>query len=470
MSIRQLRARLAHDESGLGIVEILVSLMIFAIVIIGVTYSMISMTRLTGDASARETATNLAAAEIDRVAAIPDAFNVHDASTPKQVVVDGITYNIQTKTGWVSANGSTGNCGIGAAGGQLQYKRVNVTVTWDGMYLQNPVRADTALAPSTRLNDPTAGTILVSITRESGEGQAGISVSATKTSGGAGLPDPFDPTDVDGCAYALKAPPGTYNLTTSMSGYIDTNQQLLPVTQSITVVAGSATPISLQQDLAQTYTIKYAANSTRTVKLPTNLDVTYFGQAAASPLNEAGTATRKLYPWTVGYQVIAGNPTTCAAADPERWTATGTTTGKLAGTRAFKVPGAAGGTGNLPATMGVADVVIPGATSTNFFLTAVASSVTSGGNPGCTAAATTIYKFGSFAGGSTQTVALPYGTWKLYTGATSGAVTTQITTGVTVRDAAISLDSLGAPLTGIAPTTSTFASNILTLDPRMPKP
>jgi type II secretory pathway pseudopilin PulG len=468
VSIRQLRARIARDESGMGIVEILVALMIFAIVAIGMSYSMISMTRLTGDASARETATNLAAAEIDRVAAIPDAFNVHDVTTPKQIVVDGITYNIQTRTGWVSANGSTGNCGIGAAGGQLQYKRVNVTVTWDGMYLKNPVRADTALAPSTRLNDPTAGTILISITRESGDGQAGIAVSATKTSGGLGITDSIDPTDVEGCTYVLQAPPGTYNLTTTKAGYIDTNQQLLPVTQSIVVTAGAATPVSLQQDLADTYVIKYAANSTRTVKLPTNLDVTYFGQSAAAPLTELGPANRKLYPWGAGYQVVAGNPSSCAAVDPEKWTATGTTTGKQAGVRAAKVPGSAGGGGTLPASMGVADVVIPG--TATVFLTATAQSVTSGGNPGCTGAATTIYKFVSFAGGSTQTIALPYGVWKLTYGATAGSTTTTITTGVTIRDAAITLDATGYPMTAVASTTSTFASNLLTFDPRIPKP
>ena len=465
MSIRQLRARLARDESGLGIVEILVSLMIFAIVTVGMTYSMISMTRLTGDAAARETATNLAAAEIDRVAAIPDAFNVHDETKPKQVVVDGITYNVKTQTGWVSANGSTGNCGIGAAGGQLQYKRVNVTITWDNMYLKNPVRADTALAPSTRLNDPTAGTILVSVTKENGEGQAGITVTATKTSGGAGLTDPFEATDVDGCAYSLKAPPGTYNLTTTKANYIDTNQNLLPITQSITVAAGAATPISLQQDLAQTYNIKYAANSTLTAKLPTNLDVTYFGQNATAPLNEAGTTTRKLYPWTAGYQLIAGNPSTCTATDPEKWTASGTT--KLAGVRVLKVPGSAGGSGSLPVTMGVAEVTIPG--SSTVFLTAVAQNVITGGNPGCPNAASTIYKFASFSGGSKQIIALPFGTWKLYTGTSSGAVTNQLTTTVTPKDAAVSLDASGMPLTGIAPTTSSWTSNVLTLDPRMPK-
>ena len=243
MSIRQLRARMAHDESGMGIVEILVALMIFAIVAIGMSYSMISMTRITADASARETATNLAAAEIDRLAAITDAFTIkEDATTPKQVVVDGITFNVATNTSWVGANGSTGKCGIG--GGQLQYKRIRVTVTWDNMYLQNPVRADSALAPSTRINDPTAGTILVSAIDEGGIGQAGIAVSATKTSGGAGISGGIAATDADGCTYVLKAPPGNYDLTFTKSGYINTNQVLLPFTQSVVVTAGAATPVS----------------------------------------------------------------------------------------------------------------------------------------------------------------------------------------------------------------------------------
>lgn len=465
MSIRQLRARMARDESGMGIVEIIVALMIFSIVVIGMSYSMISMTRLTADASARETASNLAAAEIDRISAITDAFTIkEDALTPTQVVVDGITFNVATNTSWVGANGSTGKCGIG--GGQLQYKRVRVTVTWDNMYLQNPVRADSALAPSSRINDPTAGTILVSVVDESGVGQAGIAVSAAKTSGGAGITGAIAPTDVDGCTYVLKAPPGNYNITLTKAGYIDTSQVLLPTTLPIVVTAGAATPVSAQADLAQTYTLKYAANSVLTPKLPTNLDVTYFGQAAAGPLNELGTASRKLYPWTAGYQVLAGNPTTCAAVDPEKWTATATAN---AGVRAFSVPASPGGTATLPAAMGVATVVIPGAAASQFYLTATAKSVISGGNPGCANATTTIYKFDHYAGGSTQTIALPYGAWKLTVGATAGSTTTTVTTGVTVKDGIISLDASGYPLTGVVGG-GTFASSTLTFDPREPLP
>jgi hypothetical protein len=461
VSIRQLRARLTRDESGMGIVEILVSLMIFSIVAIGMSYSMLSMTRLTGDATARETATNLAAEEIDRVAALPDAFDVHDAVTPKQVVIDGITFSVATNTSWVGANGSTGDCGIG--GGQLQYKRVRVLVTWEGMYLQNPVRADSALAPSTRINDPAAGTLLIHVHNEKGDGLQGVTVALAKTSGGLGVTDPIDPTDVDGCTFVLKAPPGTYNVTLSKAGYIDTGQNLLPTVQSVVVVAGAATPVSAQADLAYTSTNKFAANSARTVKLPTNLEITYFGAGAAGPFKEAATATRKLFPWSLGYQAVAGNPSTCAAVDPANWIETTT---NEAGTRAGTSPAAPGGASNLPVPMGVADVVIPG--TGTVYLQATPKDGTTGGNPGCDTL-TDKLNFGSFTGGTTQTIALPYGEWTLTTGATAATTTTVVTTGVTVRDGVISLDASGYPLTGIVGG-GTFASNTLILDPTMVKP
>jgi hypothetical protein len=463
VSIRRLRARLVRDESGMGIVEILVSLMIFAIVAIGMAGSMLSMTRLTADAAARETATNLAAAEIDRISAIDDAFTVVDATYPRQVVVDGITFQVETNTGWVGATGSTDKCGVGA--GTLQYKRVRVTVTWTNMFLPNPVRADSALAPNSRINDPTAGTIIVSVKNESGDGQANIPVTVVRTGGG-GPTEPVDPTDSDGCAYVLKAPPGTYTVTLTKAGFITTGQVQFPLPQTITVTAGTATSVPVQADLAMNYTLKYAANSTRTVKLPSNLDVTYFGQAATAPFNEPGTASRKLYPWTSGYQVLAGNPSTCAAVDPSKWLTVATPTpAKNAGVRVPATAGSPGGAANLPVAMGVVDVVLPGTNATTF-LNATARNTTSGGNPGCSAAATTIYKFASAAGGSTQTIALPYGSWNLTYGTSATSVTTPITTGVTVRDSVVLLDVNGIPLTTGGIGASTFASNILTLDPR----
>lgn len=452
MSIRQLRARLTRDDSGMGIVEVLAAFMIFAVIMIGMGMSMVSMTRLTSESSSRETAANLAASEIDRIQSQKDAFKVFDKNA--DTTIDGVVYHVATSVGWIPASGASGKCGTG--GGNLQYKRVNVTVTWDGMYLPGGVRADTTLAPATRINDPSQGTILVSVIDVGGEGAAGIAVSATKTSGGTGISGTIAPTDADGCTYILKAPAGDYNITITKTGYIDTTHASSPVTRAITVAQGTATPVQFQFEKAATFAPTYAVNSATTATTPTDLKVTYFGHLTT--LTEAASSSRKLFPWSDGYQVIAGDPTGCLAVDPENWTELSP---KAAGVVPAAVFAAPGGSANIPVPMGVFTVRIP---SSDSWVTAVAQNVPGSGNPGCATALK--YSFAKFPRNSTQTLALPYGSWRLYTSTSAaGATTTAVTTNVTVTDGIIKLNSSGGVLTGQGPG-GAFANPILTLDPR----
>ena len=224
MSIRKLRAHLTRDDSGMGIVEVITAFMIFAVIMIGMGMSMTSMTRLTAETTNRETAANLAAGEIDRIQSQKDAFKVFDKTDDR--TIDGVKYTIKTSVAWVPTSGGSGNCGTG--GGTLQYKRVNVVVTWTGMYLPGGVRADTILAPATRINDPATGTILVSVIDVNGEGSSSIAVSATKTSGGTGISGTIDPTDADGCTYILKAPPRATTTSRSPSRATSTRPTLRP--------------------------------------------------------------------------------------------------------------------------------------------------------------------------------------------------------------------------------------------------
>ncbi len=467
MSIRQLRARIARDDAGLGLVEVIAAFTIFAIIAVGMAYSMATMTRLTSDSSHRETASNLAAAEIDRVQSQKDAFKVYGGTTT--TTIDGVAYTVDTSVGWVSANGGTASCGTG--GGTLQYKRVNVTVTWAGMYLTNPVRADSALAPTSRINDPAYGTILVSVIDVDGIGAPGIAVTATKTSGGAGISGSIDPTDADGCTYVLKVPPGDYNLTISKTGYVDTKHQS-STTSPIQVAAGNATSVPLQYDQAGTFTMKYAANSPKPVKLPTNLTVTYSGQL--TELTETAAGTRALFPWPKGYQAIAGMPSACAAVDPDNWAANAT---KQDAVRAGAVAVTPGASGNLPVPMGVVDVKVPGVGllgNSDPYITAVAQNAPGDGNPGC-AAATAVggYKltFAQFTKNSTQTFALPYGTWILYAGTTAGSTTTPIAANITVVGGVVTIvDGVAGGLLTNVLGGGTVAGSVITLDPRQAKP
>ncbi len=456
--------RVLRSEDGIGLVEVLVALMVFTIIAVGMGYSMLSMSRLTGETTAREAATNLAAQEIDRIQARSDIFNVVSEKTTTQSI-DGVQYTINTSIGWVTTTGSTGSCGTG--GGNLLYKRVNVEVSWTGMYLKNPVRADSILAPDARINDPRYGTILIAVTGEDGTGRAGATVTVTPVSGGAtAITDTIAPTDSDGCSYVLTVEPGIYKVQISKTGYLSKvdQQSATPSKDDVQVSAGATATVAVTYDAASSFTLDYATNSTSTVSIPTNLETTFTGGLADIVKTTPGSPY-KLYPMPAGYQVVAGSYATCKNVDPENWTETSTA---FAGERAPAVGTAPGGNGFLPIPMGVVQVQIPNQDSKRY-VTAAQLTTSGSGNPGC--ASTKNYTFARFPRNSTQYIALPYGTWNLYYGNSSGAKTELITSGgaLTVLGSVIQVDGSGTLVTDIIGGSAVAGSGTVTLDPRVLK-
>ncbi|MEO8262889.1 MAG: hypothetical protein ABI566_10005 [Pseudolysinimonas sp.] len=457
--------RLLRSNDGIGLVEVIVAVMIFAIIAVGMAYSIAALTRMTRESTSREIAANLAAAQIDKVQSYTDTFGAGDeVSTP---TVDGVVYTVTTKLSWVSTTGSTGNCGSG--GGNLQYKAVNVSVTWPGMYLASPVRADAALAPGTRINDPSYGTILVSVLGADGTGRSAVTVRVTPESGGGGaaITETIDPTDSDGCSYILKVSPGKYKIEVEKTGYIDFNQVTIPSYIQQDIPAGSTFTAGFQYDSAGTFTMKYAATSTlqATAAIPSNLETTFYG--GLNPYVTTSPASLQLHPFTGGYQTVAGDPAVCKSTDPSQWTAS--TSGGLDMSAGIRPPAVAAtaGSGTIPVPMGVVNVKIP---NSNSYITAVMQTgAASAGNPGCATGKT--YTFSTrYTKNTTVPIALPYGTFLIYTGGSVGSKSTVGTSAtLTVIDGVVSLVPVtGALMTGVlgngnvAPTT-----NIVTLDPRV---
>jgi len=474
VSIRRLteraRARLSHEQGGMSIIEVIAAFMIFGVIAIGMLYSMTAMQRLTLESTLRQTASNLAAAEVDRIQSQPDAFDVH-TNDPGGVgvvyPVDGVNFTVLSKVEWVTTTGSTGSCGTG--GGNLQYKKVNVTVSWPGMYLQNPVRADSALAPDARINNPAYGTILVAITGEDGKGRSGVTVRVTPISGGAQpVTDTIDPTDSDGCSYILNVAPGVYKVEVEKVGYIDKTDAVtaVPFYPSQTVTAGATTTAAFTYDDASTFSVKWAGNHTSTPSLPNNLDTTFIGGLKNATKSTTASPV-KLYPMSSGYQAVAGDPATCLNTDPGLWTSNSAT---YAGVRAAAVAPAPapGGSANISVPMAVVNVPIPNNSSQ--YITAVQQTMSAtGGNPGCATAKT--YTFTTpFPKNSTQTIALPYGRWIIYVGTGVGVKTTA-QSGITVVAAPVTpLDGTpGALTTGLGAGNSTVSGTTVNLDPRVTK-
>lgn len=445
----------ADSDRGLTLIEVVIALMVFSVVAVGVAYSLTSILTITKDGRSRAVAANLAAQEIDSSRSVENIFNVLD-KVDVPYVIDGTTYYLTRRTGWVTSTNTDAQCGAAGttSGGSLEFKRVNVTVTWEGMRPgTTKVRSDTLLSPNSRINDPALGTILVSVLTAAGTGSAGITVTAKPTvmTGNTAQPitDAPLPTDAQGCSYVLKVVPGTYDVKISKTGYADVDQNLSSVTKTVVVAPGLSASAGFQFDLAGQFTANYAANYVGTKLIPTNIDLTYTN--TYGDYRTVGNPA-KLHPFTSGYQAIAGylqapqdGSLGCLSPDPASWN-TPDVDGAI-GQRSAPVTAAPGESVTVDVPMGIVTVTGAGGK----YLTAVSQPAAAGtGDPGCEKTMT--YTFNQLSG-SSSTIALPFGSWMLYTGSSLGSKSS------TVSGSAVTVVTRGV-----------VTSNVVTLDPRVVLP
>jgi len=443
-SIRKLIDR-ARAEDGMSLIEVVVALMVFAVISLGVGYSTITILKMTEDTRSRQVATNLASSEIDIARGVQDPFKVVNAT--RTAAVSGVTYTIVRSTSWVETSGADVACGTGT--GTLQSKRVNITVTWTGMLTTTqPVRSDTLISPDKRINDPSLGTIRISVLTVAGTGSSGVAVTVTPTSGGAALAAQPDSTDTDGCSFALKVAPGTYSVIITRTNSVDTTQATSP-SKSVVVTAGGSVAALFQYDYAATFNLAYA---TAGALLPADLDTTFLSTYGAYVSSGGAKTQALLHPVPSGYAGIAGKyiaPVAgnagCINVDPAAWPeATVSGVAYAAGVRTPNVAAAPKGSANMPIPMGVMTVKF---TSQAYLFAESTAGPAGSFDPGCAAAPK--YSFGRILINGTSTIALPYGSWTLYSGSNADG------SGKTPLSAA----NLG--LVG--------AGTVVTLDPRQPK-
>lgn len=446
--MKTIRTRLCSqrdNDAGISLVEVLVAMMIFAIISVGVAYSLGTMMTQVRDARAREVATNLAAQEIDVARATANLTTLL-RFPPSTKTVNGVVYTVERVTEWVTGEASTGACGINSTvtqTGELQYKRVDVTVSWPSSGGSKSVSSETLIAPTARVSAATEGTIIVSIRNELG-GLAGIGVTVSP----AVSPAP-SLSDAEGCIYIPKVAARSYTVTINAPGYIDTNQTVNPP-KVVTTVAGKSAAAFFQLEPAQPLQLRYGS-----VKIPKDLttsfvhasDPTFFSTAS----NANAVRSVSLYPFREGYLTFAGRYVAaneavrgCLSPHPGMWEA-----GYRAGTYVAAAPPSEAKPGpgaGADISMGTVSFT-KSQSGTKVLAVPVAAGPAGSGDPGCADVAVN-YNFDglSNSSGGTVTLALPFGSWQLYFGDTVSA-SKLITTGLVA---------------------STVTGSIVTLDPRVP--
>lgn len=466
------RLRAEPTDEGLTLVEVIVALLVFATIIAGSIAAVGTVLSMTSDNREREVAANLAQQAVDaaRHRAVTNIVDQDQVITTP--TVNNVQFTVTSTVAWVTTKGIDTKCTVPAASGNgsLLFRRVAVTVQWDGMRsTTKPVRADTIVSPTSKINDPTLGTILISVQSVRGTGGVG-GVTATiapdttvSPNTAAVVPAASQPgvTNGDGCTVATKLTPGTYKVTLtppSGSQYRDPAQMASPVKQSITVAAGDSSGASFTYDPAMDVQPAYRSNIGSSYAVPTNLTTSFVGSYGATAITTPASDVY-LSPITSGYQVYAGTwapagsvnssgtDVSCLSTDPASWPAKAGTKSTAPGTASFD---AANPTSPVtaPVNMGGTTVTIPKGDT----LVQAVTTTAANGDPGCKATQTLTFTRAATAAGTTvdYKIALPYGTW----GVRSGTSTANLKA-ITLKDVIGGLLGTGT------------STNIVTIDPRV---
>ena len=438
--LRSVRER----EDGFTVIEVLIAMMVFAVMSVGLAAGITNSLTLTRDSRAREVASTLAMNDIEQLRTLDNVLQIKSLTTPVTQQVGNLTFTLKRTVKLATSDGTANPCGTGS--GSVSFKNIQETVTWatsSTTSKQQSLTMTTAVAPSSNINSDTTGSIFIGVQNAAGGAVVGITPTIT---GPSTVTVPA--TDSEGCTYALGVAPGTYTISLNKTGWVDSTQAN-PSQQQVTISAGGSGHAAFSYDTAVTANFAYAKNWTGgTPSLPTNMTTTLVNQVSgATPLLNTPSSA-PVFPFTGGYRAVAGSfatnssggSATCLAPDPAQWT-TPNSTGAIGVATPYVDPT----TATIAVPMGAVTV---NALSSGTYLTAVSSATLGSGDPGCANGMTLTFPKAT---GSTQTIALPFGTWTLYRGTTSGAKTLVI----------IATD----PLTVHLQTQGTAAGTV-TLDPR----
>jgi type II secretory pathway pseudopilin PulG len=443
-----LRQRLQRGQSdeGLTLIEVIVAMMIFLFASVAMLGTMMSVLNINRDSRARQVATNLAAQEIDLSRDINDIFR--DDPLPRDWTgINGDTFTVTRESSWVLSDGSVAACGSGT--GTLRYKLVQVEVKWNHMR-GDSVRSETYINPNERLNDITKGTLIIAVTTDHGEPVDNAVVTATHTNGTV----LSGSTDSSGCLFFLgvnpTVAPAQYTVKISSppsTSYVDMDGVQQP-TADATIVAGTSTNVPFTFDPSGTIRATYVSSSTI---VPVNLATSVISNrplqitATTSATNPRSFLESSAY--TEGFSVLAGDVDACWANDPAQWAANPAATPLPRFDGELPDPVAADAGSIVDVTVPMGALTVNGFTSTNKYLVAVSKVNATGGQPGCDTQQ--ILRFPATT--TTQTFALPYGSWDIYRGTTnsfSPTGTLKVTTGMT------------------ASANGAISSGVVTFDPR----
>jgi Tfp pilus assembly protein PilV len=311
-----LRTRISKDESGMALIEIVVSSMLLVIVALGVFRAFDAGTRATAQERHRARAHSLAEADLSRMKAmqIEDLANLNQ-TTP--VTADGQQYTVVSRADFVTESSTTSTCQTGL--GSRDYIKTTSTVTWASIGSRPPVVATSVVTPPSGSVIPNAGSLLVSIVDRNATGVAGATVSGSGPASFSGT------TGSTGCVIFRNLPAGSYTLGPiggTAAGDVDEDGNP-SAAQTVSVVADSTNTKTITLDSPGTLPVTFKtedyagalvnSSADQVVLVQSNMTTNKLFPAAPLAARTATITATSLFPFTSAYSAYAG---TCDDNNP----------------------------------------------------------------------------------------------------------------------------------------------------------
>ncbi len=306
---RHRRTPSLRDESGFGLIEVLVSALMMVLVASGVYLGLDGASATSGINKRRSVSSELAQQDQDRMRSmtVNDLSNYRGTS---RTTVNAIVYTIDSRATWVTDSTGSASCTSGVAG--ANYLSISSSVTWPTMTVP-PVTVESVIAPPVGSFSSDQGSLAIQVRDRNGAGLPGVDVTLT------GARNYTDVTNAQGCVLWGYLPVGNYDVAVAKAGYVD-QQGVAQPSKPVGVVGASTNTLAFDYDLGGRIQTNYQTWSGSAVVPANGTEFTAVSSYLTVPLAPFGDGaphasftSSLVFPFSTPYGVYAGN---CAGADP----------------------------------------------------------------------------------------------------------------------------------------------------------
>ncbi len=335
MHLRSLK-RIRGEQSGVTLIEVMVSGMVLIIASAGLYMSLSAGNRATAQERHRVQAQDLAEQELERVRSLRIG-DLSSWSSTRRVLENGTElapgancpatgqtcYTVASSTQFLQETAATSTCASGT--GSRDFMNLQVSVGWTGMAPLHPVTASTIISPPSGSLVPNSGSLILILTDASDGPISGATAS------GSGAGSFTGTTGSSGCVQWRNLPAGNYSMSLSgaVAGMVDPDGNPPPgnsptAPQTVSVVDQGTNTVQLQ--FGRPGSIQGINFRTRTYGgslVSSSADTAIVSQSGMSQVQAFGTAGgarqttfstgANLFPFSSPYTVYGGS---CTANDP----------------------------------------------------------------------------------------------------------------------------------------------------------